>query len=670
MNFRKTFSVIMACTFLLSISPVNQASKEVQAANNQLEVQSYNNSNTYIDNKYDIHGTVYDVKQYNDCFVILTDRGLYQVKGSAVTKLNINSIQKNCVISKLDNSYAITPYFNNNKYSILDVDMQQNSINEDNIEKYIPSFDNDYKLKEVAFNSNNDMCFSVEETSSYGQAPYKLISVGKNGGFLELAKLDYAFSNLSFDKNNNVWFKYVQKTSDETESKYMLGKVSQKGEMISVNLNTPIINYKIAPDGSAWIISNNKIIHVDDSGNIVKSYDGENVKAIDIDSQDNIWIIDNGAVKKFEGDSFIAKYQLSADKSDLSIYKDGKLVASSTTGFTIIDGDKVEQVETRSNIEKNATALAVPSKSGIYNSVTVKILSGYEDSNGDDTSNNLSLRLAEKDIHDNFTSSYIPNDKKLDVAQAVAFNKDIFVPAGKKIYKLTDTSCEEYGKLNLSDNINENINKLFVDGKGNFIILGNLSIYKLNKDSIISLVDINNIKSQFSLPEDSKIKKIFKDDGGSFYIMFEYNNEKGEANVKFLNITDLTNIRDITPKVDNSKFVNAFVDESGGIGYVFYSYSEKKNKVGHIFGSTLMTDDIFKGQDENFYEKSADINRVKVTKKGTYLMILGDKNLYIKRPVDGKFVQYSENQYINNLVADDDGGFYVGSYKGEVLYFK
>lgn len=673
MKLKNFLSIAMTCTFLFTLSPLNLTNKNVQAADEKLEIESYNNSNTVIGNKYEILGTVYSAKQYTDCILVLTDKGLYQIKNGNVTKQYFTGIQKNSVVYKLNSSDSIAPYYNN-KYSILNVtDLQQNNINEDFVENYIPLFDKSYKPLEVVLDTNGNMCFSTVEISDNAQVKeYKLINVNKNGILKETGKSDSAFTNISFDKNNNVWFKTVKsKVANEgTENKCILGKVSESGEVTFIDLNASILNYKIATDGSLWAISENKIIHSDNNGNIIKSYDGSNLKAIDIDSEDNVWVNDNGSIRKLEDDLLVEKYKTTADKTNLSVYKEGKLIASSTAALTIVDGGNIEEIDTRSVIEKNAVVLNLPSEDGKYGSTTVKILSGYEDYSEDNTPNNLSVRLTEKKRDGKFVSTYIPNDKKIDITHAVAYNKDIYVPLGKKIYKLTDKGFEEYTKLNLTDNIEENINDLKVDGYGNFVVIGNLSIYKLNKDGITSLVDINAIKKNFSLPEDSTIKKLFADESKNIYLMMTYKNEKGEPAFKILNINDLNKISDGTPKVDNYRFVNAFTNESGSIEYVFYSFNEKKNVVGTVFGTTFTSDKRFDKQEDNFYEKCADINSLKVTDKKICLMIMDNTSLYMKQKDDTKFVKYSSSSYINNLAQDDYSGVYVGSYGGEVLYFK
>jgi hypothetical protein len=84
LRIKKTICLLLIYIFILTILPLrffSQSVKSYDAYNGFDNLHNqYNRNNTWIKNKYNIEGNIIDVKQHENCSIVLTEEGLYFVK--------------------------------------------------------------------------------------------------------------------------------------------------------------------------------------------------------------------------------------------------------------------------------------------------------------------------------------------------------------------------------------------------------------------------------------------------------------------------------------------------------------------------------------------------------------------------------------------------------------
>lgn len=255
---------------------------------------------------------------------------------------------------------------------------------------------------------------------------------------------------------------------------------------------------------------------------------------------------------------------------------------------------------------------------------------------------------------------------------STSYDNDIYIGAGRSIYKLRWSGIEEYAKLNTDYKGNINIKDITADKDGNLYALTDTELYKVNINKGSELVDFSALNKKLSLTCNS-IQKLINDKDGNVYIVAKFVNEAGEYSEKLIKMNDTKDMEDVTPIQDECVFSGAFSDDDNTLECVLKDPNSNDYKVYKIINDKLEIDNDFNEQDSNFNKSYTSIMAKKVTAAGNCIvMVQGSMHygneLYVKKADDAKYSLYPSTDIYDNIAKDCNGDVYVGSYSGVYIF--
>ncbi|MDT8716136.1 hypothetical protein IAI10_05670 [Clostridium sp. 19966] len=345
----KSLSIFLLYFFILAAFPLPTVvnSIKVQAATNTSVDYTSNSS------KLDLY--TYDSAIYKDYAVIMTNDSVYLVKDGVNKKVGTRTLRDIFLGIAGDNAYFLSDNSTSQGeiYSVLTINLSTATQNSSQISsatdyslfgntidnqgnvwlatgKYNePNAPNDYYIMRI--NSSNSSDYEMYKTSS--------------------AEHSAAPTNLTADKNNNVWFDLDQNVVckmtlnqgslalnqyriDKIMNKFM---VDSKGNIWSADTDTASTLFKFSLQNGSYATVN--------KATFPEKYSWQS--QFDIDQNDNIWYISTSSspskIYKFDGTNFVEKY----------IVSDAQ-VSSSKKYFNVINGTRMVSLKNKYDSSGNS----------------------------------------------------------------------------------------------------------------------------------------------------------------------------------------------------------------------------------------------------------------------------------------------------------------------------
>lgn len=661
MKNKRIISLALVYFFILTLLPMGFLSKEVQAIE---DYKKYDSSSTKIANKYNIEGKIFKIKQYDDYTLVLTEDSLYFIQDGKAKKYNLGKVDifPSTSIGISGKYIYLTPCRTNSTYKLLTIDSEKFTGESNAVNEYI-SFndtDNNIKLQEVIIDSSKNKWFSVYNSS---EGIYNLLKVENTEGAVEKSvrtlkasesfKYDDAFTNLKSDSNEGICFKVTE--SDSKTKKYMLTRIYKDDTDKTYTFEDDIVDYSIDNDGSLWVIHKDKIVHVSESGKVIKKFNGTNLKDIEKDAKGNIWVLDEDKIKEIVNDEIQEKYTVSKESKEFSIKDENNIAVRNTRGFTLISQGEAEDTIVGSYVSNSAVVL----KDNISD---VRIISdnyNYDEDykNSDDVLLEVTLKNNKFNIENNAGAKF------KSYVSAVICNDEVYFVCDDIVYKLKDNSIEEYVKLNNEEGSMNYTSSIAFDDNGYLYAVGEEKLYIVDKDKKVEEIELSKLYSY-----DSVIyNKLIKDKNDDVYLI-----TKAPNGVKLnkLNGNQYRAINYRSPNGDEP--VNIFLNENDELEFVCgnSSYGYKVYKLDENL--TPQEDLRFSGQGSNLTETYPEIRKLEETGDGKLILWIGYNMLYAKEKNSDKFIglyDMEANDTITSMVSGNDGKVYIGTYKSGVISY-
>ncbi|KYH35319.1 hypothetical protein CLTEP_07230 [Clostridium tepidiprofundi DSM 19306] len=702
------FKILFIC-FVIMILPM----KFVQALSiydiNEYSFKQFNSSNTCIKNEYNITGKLFYVKAYKDFYKIKTSDGIFILNNDSVKKYEIakrdGTIKKRVLAKKHDLA---------KRYEIVEKSEQTKKYETVKGNKLFKnkSFKNKSLPCEVLEDLNGDIWFSItqyDEDSKVGSEDYmqhKLFKIDKNG-----KKICYSviknppqvfykdvFSKLKVDKNNNIWFVINKQDCIEENNEYKIGKVTQKGNISYYAFSNDIKKYIIASDYIWVLLYNDTVDVIDYEGKLINEYNIKGIKDITKDNKEDIWIIQNGSIKKFCDGEFVFKYSVDKSCNRLSVYNINRIAAFGYRKITIIENSKHRDIIVDSYINDN-TFVYRNNNGGVVALNTEREYWNLSCEYRDDILavtnivNQNGNRISNKNRNGNrndFQIQRINGGKYFPFYYASHCNGKIFVPCLNSIYLVKNNVLVKYVDLfksSSSENIIENIKCIETDFDNNLYAITDRNLYIIDTDKNVKKINIwtlikendkksdmkNNLKGNIKNDIKKDIKgdrifvKILRDGEGRIYIDSMLENNHIIYSVEGENLKKLPNQ---TIQFENTMYypINIFINYNDRIDLVYnirgkyHVYDYDKHKI----------DNVFNHSSEQINKLFSTIKHVVKAHDGTIFALMDENNLYAKKLNDDDFKRIFaqiDNDYVTSIACDLEGKVYIGTYENGVYVY-
>jgi hypothetical protein len=635
-------------------------SKEVQAIE---DYKKYDSSSTKIANKYNIEGKILKLKQYEDYTLALTGDSLYFIQDGKAKKYNLGKIDifPSTNIERSGKYIYLTPYRTNSMYKLLTIDSEKFTGESNFVNEYISFNDTtNNKLQEVIIDSSKNKWFSVYNSA---EGIYNLLKVENTEGVAEKSvrtlkvsksfNYDDAFTDLKSDSNEGIWFKVTE--NDSKTKKYMLTRIYKDDTDKTYTFDDDIVNYVIGNDDSVWIIHKDKIVHVAESGKVLKEFKGTNLKDIEKDVKGNVWVLDGDKIEEIVYDEIKEKYTVSKDSKEFSIEDENNIAVRNTRGFTLISKGEMEDTIVGSYVSNSAVVL----KDKISD---VRIISdnyNYDEDykNSDDVLLEVTLKNNKFNIENNTGSKF------KSYISAVIYNDEVYFVCDDIVYKLKDNSIEEYVKLNNEEGYMNYTSSITFDDNGYLYAVGEEKLYVVDKDKKVEEIELSKLHSY----DDVIYNKLIKDKNDDVYLI-----TKALNGVK-LNKLNGSQYRAINYRSQNGdEPINIFLNENDELEFVCGD-NLSGYKVYRLDENLTPQEDLrFSGQGSSLTENYPEIRKLEETGDGKLILWIGYNMLYAKEKNSDKFIglyDIEANDNITSMVSGNDGKVYIGTYESGVLSY-
>jgi hypothetical protein len=635
-------------------------SKEVQAIE---DYKKYDSSSTKIANKYNIEGKILKLKQYEDYTLALTGDSLYFIQDGKAKKYNLGKIDifPSTNIERSGKYIYLTPYRTNSMYKLLTIDSEKFTGESNFVNEYISFNDTtNNKLQEVIIDSSKNKWFSVYNSA---EGIYNLLKVENTEGVAEKSvrtlkvsksfNYDDAFTDLKSDSNEGIWFKVTE--NDSKTKKYMLTRIYKDDTDKTYTFDDDIVNYVIGNDDSVWVIHKDKIVHVAESGKVLKEFKGTNLKDIEKDVKGNVWVLDGDKIEEIVYDEIKEKYTVSKDSKEFSIEDENNIAVRNTRGFTLISKGEMEDTIVGSYVSNSAVVL----KDKISD---VRIISdnyNYDEDykNSDDVLLEVTLKNNKFNIENNTGSKF------KSYISAVIYNDEVYFVCDDIVYKLKDNSIEEYVKLNNEEGYMNYTSSITFDDNGYLYAVGEEKLYVVDKDKKVEEIELSKLHSY----DDVIYNKLIKDKNDDVYLI-----TKALNGVK-LNKLNGSQYRAINYRSQNGdEPINIFLNENDELEFVCGD-NLSGYKVYRLDENLTPQEDLrFSGQGSSLTENYPEIRKLEETGDGKLILWIGYNMLYAKEKNSDKFIglyDIEANDNITSMVSGNDGKVYIGTYESGVLSY-
>ncbi|MFU0825268.1 Ig-like domain-containing protein [Clostridium sp.] len=660
MKNKRIIGLVLVYFFILTLLPMGFLSKEVQAIE---DYKKYDSSSTKIANKYNIEGKILKLKQYEDYTLALTGDSLYFIQDGKAKKYNLGKIDifPSTNIERSGKYIYLTPYRTNSMYKLLTIDSEKFTGESNFVNEYISFNDTtNNKLQEVIIDSSKNKWFSVYNSA---EGIYNLLKVENTEGVAEKSvrtlkvsksfNYDDAFTDLKSDSNEGIWFKVTE--NDSKTKKYMLTRIYKDDTDKTYTFDDDIVNYVIGNDDSVWVIHKDKIVHVAESGKVLKEFKGTNLKDIEKDVKGNVWVLDGDKIEEIVYDEIKEKYTVSKDSKEFSIEDENNIAVRNTRGFTLISKGEMEDTIVGSYVSNSAVVL----KDKISD---VRIISdnyNYDEDykNSDDVLLEVTLKNNKFNIENNTGSKF------KSYISAVIYNDEVYFVCDDIVYKLKDNSIEEYVKLNNEEGYMNYTSSITFDDNGYLYAVGEEKLYVVDKDKKVEEIELSKLHSY----DDVIYNKLIKDKNDDVYLI-----TKALNGVK-LNKLNGSQYRAINYRSQNGdEPINIFLNENDELEFVCGD-NLSGYKVYRLDENLTPQEDLrFSGQGSSLTENYPEIRKLEETGDGKLILWIGYNMLYAKEKNSDKFIglyDIEANDNITSMVSGNDGKVYIGTYESGVLSY-
>ncbi|QGU95753.1 hypothetical protein GOM49_12210 [Clostridium bovifaecis] len=662
MKIKKIISLLVVYLYLFTFLPIGFLVEKVQALEGY---GKYDSDSTIIENKYDIKEDILKVKQYEDYSVVLTGQALYFIQDGKAKKYDLGKVDifPNTNIERQGKYIYLSPYRKNSTYKILTIDSEKFEGQSNSISEYISYDDNvnNIEFKEAIVDSNNNKWFSVHKSSEdlyellkvEGTSATEVKAIASLKG-AEGTHYDDAFRDLKIDSSGSAWFKVTESNSEV--KKYMLARIYKDGTDKTYTFGDEISSYAISNDGSVWIVSKDKLVHVEENGNAIKEFKDVNIKDITIDSKGNVWVLEEDKVKEIVNDELKEKYTVLKSSNEISVNDEGSIILKNTRGFTLINKGKIEHTYVNSYVNNSALVLK-------DNVSDIRIISSnYKNGSKDkDNTDDLISEVTLKDGKFNIENSV--ETKPRSYISAVFYNGEIYFASDKSVYRLKDNLLEEYVKLVKDDDSYEQVTSMSFDKNGVLYVVSKENIYVVDKNKKVEAIELSAMNAYGNV----KYNNLVKDNNGQVYLITGYSTK-----VKLTSL-DGTQYRTINYKSQSGEEpVNIFLNENDEFEFV---YGDKTNgyRVYELDENLLPQEDKrFNNQGSGLMETYNEIKGIEKTADRKLILWIGNNMLYMKEKDKDKFIGLYDidgSDNITSMVDGKDGKVYIGTYNSGVLSY-
>lgn len=689
MRIKNIICPIFIYIFILTILPISFFTESIEAHNKEDNFQNlynqYSKNNTWKKNKYNIEGKIINIKQSHNSSTVLTEKGLYFIKNGQATKYDLNNVSYNSHIRTKGNDIYFTPYLQDySYYYMLRIDVNNNFNEKIKLHGEEMCFDKyDNELIEGAADFDGNSWFSVleynfdKENYYDSHKIYKLLRINNKGEVKEFLRLknksntfyNDAFTDMTIDKNNNLWFKITEYNYLDNSTLYKLGRVNEIGDMQFYSFDDVIINYCILKNGDIWAIEGEKrVLNIDRQGDLIKKFEMNNVKDITKDENDNIWIVHENSIKKLENNYFNSKYKVEEGINRLSVLNDNKIMAAGIKDITLIDGGSKESIIVDNYIDNSAFVIS-------DDSGNIKILSAEEDKwRIKKEYRDEDLKITEIKGYNDFEIEHLKEGKYLPYFYSTFYKEHIYIPAYNIIYRVNGCEKEKYVELDLCGELDSvydgYLKNLEIDDYGNIYSVSDNKLYKISSTKEIKIIDIDEITENLNLDGYRFYKKLLKDNEGNIYAVVNIN----EYEVLY-NVCDLYAIKQIKKFVyKNNGFeyypLNIFVNENNEIEAVYRQ--KDKNKVYKLEKGKLIEDVRFNYENEYAAKGFTTISKMVKSADEKIFVIMYGNSLFVKDEGNEYFHEVYDlldYKYVNSIEIDKNGRIYIGTYDYGVICY-
>ena len=691
------FKILFICFVIMILSI-----KFVQALSihdiNEYSFKQFNHSNTCIKNEYNITGKLFYVKAYKDFYKIETSDGIFIINNDSVKKYKIDKRDETVKKHDLSKRYEIVKKSEQTK--------KYETVKGNRL------FKNKLLPCEVLEDLNGDIWFSItqyDEDYQVGSEDYiqhKLLKIDENGKKIcysvikNTPQMFYkdVFSKLKVDKNNNIWFVINKQDCFEENNEYKIGKVTQKGNISYYTFSDDIKKYIIVSN-NIWVLLSNDIVDVIDyEGKLINEYNIKGIKDITKDNNEDIWIIQNGSIKKFCNGKFVFKYSVDKSCNRLSVYNSNRIAAFGYRKITIIENSKHRDIIVDSYINdstfvyrnNNGRVVALNTEREYWNlsyEYRDDILAITNIVNKD--RNRISNKNKNGNMND-FQIQRINGGKYFPFYNAIHCDGKIFIPCLNSIYLVKNNELVKYVDLfesSSSENIIENIKCIETDFDNNLYAITDRNLYIIDTDKNVKKINIltlikgndkksdikNNLKGNIKnnikrdIKGDRIFVKILRDGEGRIYVDSMLENSHIIYSIEGENLNKLPN-QIIQFKNTMYYPVNVFLNCNNKIDLVYnisdnyHVYDYYKHKIDNVFSNSS-------GQINKLFPT---IKHVVKAHNGTIFALMDENNLYAKKLNNDDFKRIFaqiDNDYVTSIACDLDGKVYIGTYENGIYVY-
>lgn len=347
LKLKKIISALLVYVFVLTMLPLTAI-----ALNAPTDVWvELDNLDLPISNKYDMQGEIIKAVQYDDFKVVLiNDKNvsprvsfLHIIKDGTSTKYALPNLPTNF------DSYGYLGRTGNTLY-LISSNKKQLRLNVDT--GVITTSD----ISGLVSNSTNHAFYAGTIDSAgnkwiedFDSANYNLLKVDIQGTATSYNLQIPAMRDLSADANNNIW---LNKSG-------ILSKFSTQSQTIqdlySPGTGDSLSSYKVATNGDVWLTKSHyiwvypnpavygySVLHLTNSGTLIKEYIQTSDGNLDIDKSGNIWLLQGNNINKLVNDTFIKIYDFVIGANFLSVNTDKKMIVYGY--YSLVDIDSITPV--------------------------------------------------------------------------------------------------------------------------------------------------------------------------------------------------------------------------------------------------------------------------------------------------------------------------------------
>jgi sugar lactone lactonase YvrE len=600
-------------------------------------------------------------------------------------KHDLNNVSYNSHIKTRKNEVYFTPHLEDyGYYYMLRIDLNNYSTKKIKLhgeEICFDKYDNELIEGDTDFKGNSwfsILNYNFDEENYYNNHKvYKLLRINNEGKVEEFFELksksnifyNDAFTDMTIDKNNNLWFKITEYDYLDNSTVYKLGRINEKGDVKFYRFHDAVINYCILKNGDIWAVEGgNKVLHINGEGSLIEKFQMNNVTDITIDENDDIWIIHEDSIKKLENNYFSSKYNIQEGMNKLSVLNDNKMMAAGVKGFSLIDGDSIENITVDNYIDDSAFVIS-------DGSGNIKILSAEEDRwHIKKAYRDEELSITEISGQNEFQKECLKGGKYLPYFSSKLYKNHIYIPVDNIIYKVNRGQKEEYIDLDSCGHLNslcdEYLKNLEIDDYGNVYAVSDNKLYKISSTKEIKYIGVNEITENLDIDGYKVYKKLLKDNNGNIYVVV--NIDEYEILYNVCNLYRIKQVSELIYKKDGFEYypLNIFTNENNEIEGVYRQ--EGCIRVYKLKGK-LQEDVRFKGENEYVTKGFTTISKMVKSADGKVFAIMYGNSLVVKDKKGECFYEIRDlvaYNYVNSIEVDQKGTVYIGTYDSGVICYR